>query len=287
MAKVATVKVPQGLGDIFWVYQKLYNYFDEINFKVYVTNDQNTIEMRSMKLFDGFPKVGYTKAEVAIPDLVYRLPRKIIRLDDILKPNAPDHQEFEYVINRWLELGNNLEDLDEQHKVAWDIPLPQKKPDYTLPDNYILLYVSGDTRKLKKTVWRMSDWITLVVKVRETYNLPVVVVGAGFDTWVHEKVAPLLSMYKIPFQIQTDLPISELCYVINKAEILLGYQSGISILAAHLDTKQLMVYFNGLPKMKDTWVKPVNRSNGIFNYCWFQNSVYQAYEILQKNGALQ
>jgi ADP-heptose:LPS heptosyltransferase len=149
-----------------------------------------------------------------------------------------------------------------------------------------LLYVSGDSRKLKNTVWMLSDWVRLIRKVRETVDLPIVIVGAGFDSWVHERIAPLLTMYKIPFQIQTDLPISELCYVVNKAELLIGYQSGISILAAHLDTKQLMVYFNGLVKMKNKWVKPANRNNGIFNYCWFNTSIDQAYDILKSSGAV-
>lgn len=278
--KIANVKVPQGLGDIFWCYQKLYNYFDEINFKVYVTDDQNTLEMRSMKLFDGFPKVGSTTAEVAVPDLVYQLPRKIIRLDDILKPDRPDVMEFEYIVNRWLELGNYLEDIDEKHEVAWDIELP-KNPVADLPPEYIVLYVSGDTRKLKKTVWQLSDWARLIQKVRKTVDLPVVIVGAGFDSWVHERMGPLLQMFKIPYQIITDLPIKDLCYVLDKAELLLGYQSGISILADALDTKQLMVYFNGLPKMRDRWVKPVNRGNGVFNYCFFKNTIDQAYEIMK------
>lgn len=278
--KVAYVKSPQGLGDIFWCYQKIYNYFDEIHFQVYVTDDQNTLEMRSMKLFDGFPKVGSTTAEVAVPDLVYQLQRKIIKLDDILKPDSPDVMEFEFIVNRWLEMGNYLEDLDVHHKVAWDIDLP-KNPVEGLPSDYILLYVSGDTRKLNKSVWQLVDWVNLVRKVRTSIDLPVVIVGASFDTWVHEKLGPLLRMFKIPFQILTDLPVKDLCYVVDKAELFLGYQSGISILANALDTKQLIVYFNGLPLMKDSWVKPENRTNGKFNYCFFQNDINEAFEILR------
>lgn len=280
--RVADVKVPQGLGDIFWCYRKLYDYFDVINFKIYVTSDTNTIEMRSMGLFEGFPKVGKVEPEVAVAQLVYGLPKKIIRLDDILPNMAPREDgvyEFEYIVNRWLELGNYLEDIDEQHKVAWDIELPQKEVS-GLPEKYILLYISGDTRKLKNTVWMLSDWARFVAKFREKYDYPVVLVGASFDSWVQEKIVPLLKMRNIPIQTVTDLSAPELCYVVDKAEWLVGYQSGISILADALDTRQLMVYFNVLDKMKDSWVKPENRTNGMFNYCWFGNPVQDALKIV-------
>ena len=277
--RVANVKVPQGLGDIFWCYRKLYNYFDEINLKVYVTSDTHTIEMRSMKLFDGYPKIGTVKAEVAVPQLVYQLPKKIIRLDDILKPDNPNPFEFEYVVNKWMELGNKLEDIDVNYEVAWDIPIPTS-PVKDLPSQYILLYISGDTRKLGNTVWLLSDWVKLVMEVRKKHDLPIVLVGAGFDSWVQERIIPLLNMNNIPVQVVTDLSSTELNYVVDKAEWLLGYQSGISILADHFDTKQLMVYFSGLDKMKDAWVKPKNRNNGTFHYCWFKDPIEKAVQIL-------
>ena len=276
--RIANVIVPQGLGDIFWCYRKLYNYFDIINLKVYVTSAENVIEMRAMGLFDGYPKIGQVEPEVAVPRLVYQLPKKIIRLDDILQPGEGEF-EFEYVINKWLELGNPLEDIDTKHEVAWDIELP-KTPVGGLPDQYILLYISGDTRKLKNTVWMLSDWARFMERFRLKYNYPVVLVGASFDNWVQERIVPLLKMKQIPVTTVTDLKAGELNYVIDKAEWLVGYQSGISILADALDTKQLMVYFNVLDKMKDTWVKPQNRTNGLFNYCWFKNSIDDSLNIV-------
>jgi hypothetical protein len=273
LVKIANIEVPQGLGDIFWVYRKVLPYFDVINFKINIlpTEDPKArkVQRRSGALFNNFPKVNkVTTKEVSLED--YRvLINSTPRLKSIIEKGDSD---FAFICNRWLEQGNYLENLDKDLDVAWDFELPLKST--KLPAEYIVLYASGDTRHLNKKVWHPMQWALLAheyLAAKSFQHYEVILVGASFDLPVMESIKGYLKELGVPTSIQIDLKMEILCYIIKNAQCFLGYQSGLNVLTDHLDTKQLMVYFDSLPDMKDSWVKPSNR--GKFAYTNFKDSV--------------
>ena len=276
--RIANVNVPQGLGDIWWCYQKLFDYFDEINLNILLNNPKSEIELRCQNLFQPLDKINKVTMKQASRLQIHNLCKSVIRLDDVFKKGQPDVAEFDYICNRWLELGNPLETLDANYHVNWEIPVPTQEIETFGGSPYIILYVSGDTRKLGKIVWSPEEWVQFITQFRQKLGVewPVLMIGAGFDQWAISSVTKLMTAGGIPHKVILDLDIREICYVIKNAEYYIGYQSGLNILANHMDTKQLIVYFNSLSHMKDTWAKPQHRTNGVFNHVQFKDGIQSA-----------
>ena len=269
--RTANVTVPQGLGDIFWIYRKLYNYFDRFNLSITITDPNNTIENRSVKLLSDLPKVESIDTVVWPRERQAKFWKSVPKLDELYPDGFDGDVTFEYICNKWLEDGRSLETLDRYFDVAWEFSLPDEPVD--LPERYVILYVSGGVQHLGRSSWRISDWALLPnAYFQRKEKCPVVLIGAEFDRWSLDKMKKILLAYEIETIERVDLNLGQMCHVINNAEMLMGYQSGLNILADHLDTRQLMVYFNHLPWMRETWVKPPNRTNGLFTYAYFHDS---------------
>ena len=275
MTKIAHVKVPQGLGDIFWVYRKLFPVFDELHFYICILDQDDPVQKRSADLFTSLEKVKSVQTELVDKSVYRRVINGKFRLRHILKDYESGEIHFEYGCNRWLEIGRKLEDIDPESPPQWDLDLPLEKFS-TAPDNpYNLLYVSGHTRHLGNEAWSIDQWVELVHGYYDELNLtlPVHLIGADYDVEVQQEIKEKLESVGLQgVSLYTSLPMPQLCWLIKHAEVFIGYQSGLNILADHLNTRQLMVYFNQLCKMTDTWVKPVNRVNGNFNHMLFKES---------------
>jgi len=273
MSKTAHITVPQGLGDIFWVYRLVYNHFDHIHFYIASIPKDTIISERSLKLFNSFPKVESVQMKVMQASDYQRFIMKAAPLTSLFDKNK-DVVHFNVCCNRWLEEGGYLEDLDPRLSVAWEIPIPIKK--VKVPSEYLVLYASGEGRHLKQTVWHPLVWAAMAdqyLHMTHQRHMPVIVIGASFDAPVQDKICAYLKEMEIPYAHHVDLPMDELCYVLKNSKCFIGYQSGLNILADHLDVNQLIVYFNTHPKLTDTWVKPANRKNGLFQYCKFEESM--------------
>lgn len=62
--KTITIKTVQGVGDVFWVYQKLSPYFDKINFIICVINLDCPVQKRVLPFLKLLPKVDNFKLEL-------------------------------------------------------------------------------------------------------------------------------------------------------------------------------------------------------------------------------
>lgn len=269
--RTAVVKVAQGLGDIFWVYRKLYSYFTNIQFEILTLTDR-PMEGRSLKLFDGYPKVDSVKLIKSTQREYERLLQSKPRLDDLL--NNKETECFNFICNLWLETGTYIEKIDNDHKVAWDIPVPVK-PIANLPQQYIVLYASGEGRHIEQQVWNPMQYSVMAREyLISTGKLDhkVVLIGADYDDPVQSIIEQQLKDLRLDVVRYQNLPVDQLAYLFQKAECFLGYQSGLNILADHMDCKQLMLYFNHNTQISDTWVKPKNR-NGKFHWINFKDSM--------------
>jgi hypothetical protein len=243
MGKEAIIGVPAGFGDIFWVYQKFYKYFDNMHFVIYTHGDGH-VEQRSIPLVSELPKVASAMTKVTGPKGPRPLFTRIYNMDKVMK-GVGDYAELEFGCNKWLELGNYLEDLDKEYEVEWNIPMPDAPllVDYWEDSGFLTVYLSGDTRHLGKKVWSVAQWTRFIKGYRDFIgkNLPVLIIGADFDRVVQDELCRNLVEQGVESVVRTNLALGELSTIFKKTEMFIGYQSGLNILADNCNGKQIML----------------------------------------------
>lgn len=248
--KEITIYTAQGIGDIFWVYQKLYNYFDFINFKILaIAND--AVQHRAISFVSQWHKVKSVEY-VYVSEARYHNELKVFKkMNDIVNT-----QNQYYCINNWLESGVRIEEIDS-YEVAQNIPMPTLDPVFEF-SKYNLFYCSGAVNKSLDWLWDDNKWFELISLYYEKTNsqLPLVFIGAEYDK---DMLFNIREKFVQKFGYKTNVLIQHhqeyVLGVIKHAEFFINFQSGLSVLADNLNTKQLMIYFPFLEKMLYTWCK--------------------------------
>lgn len=259
MQKEINLLTVQGIGDIFWVYQKFCSYFDIINFYVCYIED-TPIQRRSEKWVKILPKANVFYHQIQARDYDYLLTRSYKMKSLLNNYNKNPKGKFYYACNKELETGNRLENINKEYETAWNIKLPLT-PISDINQDYIVLYVSGSVGS--DGVWTEEQWIDFVEKfyIKYKINYPIYIIGAKFD---ENKVLSLSNKLKIKNYILIDKEPSEVCWLLKNAKFFIGYQSGLSIIADNLNTKQIMLYYDKLTKLRNSWPKKKNIENKIY-----------------------
>lgn len=270
--------VPQGVGDIFWVYQKFSPYFDKINFNIcQLAHHDPVISQRSLKWVKLFPKTGEVLYK-NIPEQEYcDLIGGIFQQKDILKTARPDIS-FKYSCNKHLENGVRIEKIDEELLIEKTVELQINSAPLKFKEgSYICVYVSGGEKAWHRNQingWGYSNWISFIKKIYNKYNFnfPIIFVGASYDREAIESVQKALIDYKIECCFYCDSYPANVLYIIKNSKLFVGYQSGLSILADNMDVKQIMMYFPVIKNMMYAWPKKENIDNKIYNCATFDQT---------------
>lgn len=277
------VGVPEGIGDIIWVYRKCKPYCDTMSIVINHTNNQTTgflqeLHERSVPVIKSLPGVTDVQHRYGVKPWTHEK----LKLQDILNtvPATSSTTQFNYICNSLLENGVYLEDIDKDLNVLWSMNLPlEENPSVKdIRGNYMLVYIAeytirhGQDKSLK--LWSATEWADFVDKALKTkkIDMPIVLTGANFDKSTQEIVAKRLKELGRTVILSISESPEKLFYTIKNCKYFIGYQSGLNILADELDVKQMMLYFPTLRNMKDSWVKPENRTNGVFNYAYFDDN---------------
>lgn len=240
--KSITLTVPQGLGDIFWVYQLYAKKFDVINFTIGIANKPNEIQLRAVDWLYTLPKVG----NVDWVQMEIQPYRELLAYDGPLL-----EEDGVYACNKPLERGVRLEELGDPQ---WDVPVRMND---VIGFNYTCLYVSGNAKMNGiEGQWQDYEWIEFVKLFHTKYpnTPPMVVIGAEFDRDMVEFLCEnILNVTSFIAE-----PPSKVLTVIKKANFFIGYQSGLGVMADNLDTPQLMMYFEKYQDLRYAWCKPQN-----------------------------
>ncbi len=274
------VGVPEGIGDIIWVYRKCMPYCEKISFIInHVgkegTRQQSEIQHRSDNVAMQLPNVKSVSHQFGFPSWTHNE----MHLKDVFAEILPGTKtaRIDYICNALLDRGVYLEDIDRDLKVQWDMKLETKICPEVSEYNgeYIVVYISGDTERGgdRENRWNVDQWVQFLCaamkKIRK--ELPVIFIGAKFDEDTLINISKLYERARgrKNYKVLIAKEAHELFYILKNCRLFIGYQSGLNILADEFNTKQLILYFTNLRDMKDSWVKPINRKNGKFNYAYF------------------
>jgi ADP-heptose:LPS heptosyltransferase len=253
-----TIRTAQGLGDIFWVYQKAAPYFDRINIEISVL-EFDKVSRRSEDWMKLFPKIKNTSYSLVSSEEYQKIATDKIDMKDVVRQWKEGKDVVDYACNRWLEEGIRLDEIDD-HKVEWNVPL--KTEAFDLPyEEFVTLYVSGSTKNHGAVIqgaWSVDRWVDLINRLYDKLkiDLPIILIGAQFDARVMEEIVTKMPNRKIYMFVQLDP--ARVCHIFKKTKFFIGYQSGLNIIADNFDCPQIMLYFKSLEPMLYTWCKKEN-----------------------------
>jgi hypothetical protein len=259
-----TLDVVQGLGDIFWVYQKIAPHFKTINLNICVVVLDH-VQNRSLPWMPLLPQVGEVKLRLVDGEVYNEMVTTRYNLSDTIKNWQESHLDsVPYAVNKWLEDGIRLDEIDNM-KVMTDVPL--KMEPINVPfKKYMTLYVSGSAKNRNLPCWSIDQWLEYVDLLYSKYNpdLPIVVIGANFDREAIEEVSLGLCHRRIETVSYMNESPAKVAQIIANSKLFVGYQSGLNIIADNLDVPQVMLYYDHLKPMMYTWCKKKNIETKFF-----------------------
>jgi ADP-heptose:LPS heptosyltransferase len=236
-----SVEVPCGVGDIWWTYQKLSPYCKKLNLRILIV-DNGITQKRAEPWLRCLPKIGKIDYRMVSSPYYDEVAGTQYKVQDIL-----DHPNewLPYALNKPLEQGMRIDDIDQGYEVAWDFKLKSKA--IGEHDDYVLFYTSGNKPDY---TWDCMKWAELLRMV--PIDTPIAMMGASYDQGVLEQVQQCIPNQS---QLYIDVEPAYVVTLIREARCYLGYQSGLNVVAEHQHTPQLMVYFPYLMPMLYTWCR--------------------------------
>ena len=245
------VHTVQGIGDIFWCYQKLAPYVDSLDLRILCVSN-NEVQHRAKAFCEMLPKVASVKYVCGPPSRYGTVSRSRYDLLEVLSLGAV--MPVDYAVNAPLEQGIPLRQVDPGMAIEEYVSL-RGVPDEAPPqDDYLCLFVAGAKTGDQYSAVR---WALAAARLARRLGTDTVrIIGAGWDLRQQEELPPHLNTFNVHSHIGAALP--ETIDIIRRSRFFFGYQSGLNVLADNYDVPQLMVYYNKLRLMQYTWPKPAN-----------------------------
>lgn len=274
-----SIGVPPGVGDIHWIMTKMES------FKRRAGVDRLTLAVHEDI---GHRYSGQYLDLLPFVDHVIRFPVALTYDFGIRgghgRPVYRGEQGLTYKMefNSALERGQAIEDILPEFETHWDyeIAYPPASRDYALSmkeragGRLILFYASseGANAKWAREDWTTGDWMELLLLIRSRTNKErqkIVLLGAPWDRAFANRLLKLDEMESfIDLVGSTDLP--QVLALIREASVLIGYPSGLSVMAAQFQTPCVMFWpINKISKGGEfeapfirSWLPPWARTNG-------------------------
>lgn len=275
--KTITVETAQGIGDIFWVYQKLAPYCDKIHLRILAVG-HDKVQKRAEPWVKLFPKISKVDYRIVTSKHYDRVAHGTYPFKQVLRSIASD-QRFEYCCNRPMELGTRLDQIDQGYKVEWSVPLQINEANL-VPPRYLCVFISGSTRNRGPNLqlWSTAQWFSLLILAFQKMRLPIVLIGASYDQDIIAPLASELIQVGIHVSQIIDGSPKDVLGVIKGSDLFIGYQSGLNILADNMKCQQLMLYFPFLKPMLYTWCQPGHEASGLFKADTFESSPIEVFD---------
>lgn len=272
-----TLNVPQGIGDIFWIYQKFAPHVDRIRFNVmHFGVAPLGIQMRALDFLKLFPKTQSAEPLEVTEARYERVWRSYFPMKNIFEHFKHGHLSFDYGCNRKLEQSVRIEAIDPDYRIEETVPLTVEPAGLPFK-KYVTAYVPGAVVHewaVEKGMWPVSRWADLIFTLYRKKKLlyPVLVIGASFDQEATVELSKRLREGGIESAVAVAFRPAAVIHILKETVFFVGHQSGLNILADNLDTRQLMLYMATLEGLRYSWPKKSHLSDGTFTAGMFSET---------------
>lgn len=262
-----TIRVPPGIGDSIWLFQKLINSGEKFHFKLPDSKPQ-----RGKQIFELLPQLSETceygvfKFRDVRRDNIQSRKKK---WGDILDKN------ISLTANEYLEAGNRIEGFFPDLKTSFK--LDYKTSEYTKEAkemlsgfNYIGIYGSCYSTSRSWGFWNPEKWMRLIRALyAENKDFVFVIIGADFDADLNEELTGLLVKEDIPFIEVIGRPLGFVVEVMKRLRYFFSFPSGLGIMSTTLEVPTTMFYPPALRNLMNSWPDPELISNNTYKGCQF------------------
>lgn len=291
-----------GIGDCCWSLTKIRDINDKLApgspIECYVVNRGigNKLEDRALPFLERFPFiVRHGCKNIKIYRLEGPLPYNHVQNGRVLY--LPDfttfpEDEIDYLLNpvSHLENGNRLEEWLPEYQIDWKImnqfrftesELAYGRKLKDIHGEYVCFYFGPEAANTvdgqnRGPIWTPKDWGILGKILQEEKQLRIVCVGADYDRSYWEGyIEPVFASLGLDY-VDTlgDLPLPFTFQVLRYARFVVGYDSGINVIANYMGTPTVVwwracgdsispyFYFTKDEREVDAWVSPEMLNSG-------------------------
>jgi hypothetical protein len=272
-----TLNVAQGIGDIFWVYQKFSPHVRRINFNILCVDDGEDMgpasQTRAVDFVKLFPKVREVRMLAVPRSRYFAMADSSLSMKDVLAREEP----VDYACNHALEHGVRIEEIDPEYEIEGRVSLPELE--LPLPRRgYLALYVSGLAASpvaLGRGIWNVARWAKLIELFyrKKVVSVPVVMLGAYYDRPALEEIRDRVVKAGVEVAaLHVDLPPRFVVNLLRRCTLFVGHQSGLNVLADNLGALQLMLYMNAIHRMSYSWCRKAHVESRRFTAAFFDQT---------------
>jgi ADP-heptose:LPS heptosyltransferase len=271
------IRVPAGIGDSVWIFQKLINTGERYRF--FLPDGQ---PQRGKQIFDLLPQLvesctytkhlGYNQIKHRNASTRHKLWRNIYRSNFYLSAN--EHLEAGKRIEQWLPdlpVSYTLDYATTEHDAARAAALLPGGP-------YIGIFATSYSTQRAWGFWDENGWYDLIRLMPAGYTF--VIIGAVWDTDMGTALMARLTAAGVPFINTIGEPLSVVIEVLKRLHYFIGFPSGLSILNETLQKDTFMFYPPHLQPMINTWADPARIESGDYRGYLFC-SPQQAFNLIK------
>jgi SAM-dependent methyltransferase len=247
---------PSGIGDIYWVLQKLARAANAAGerFRIH-TPPGSDIKMSRGKFLEYIDCVESVAPDgLPYPELVKRAAAEghYAALRPVMYCEA----------NTWLEAGRRLETylpaFPTEFILNWQIDVESQRRAlmHLKPgEKNIVVYTSGIANNESKSTgtWSAADWVARVSELRADPELNLIWIGAQYDADI------LPSLHGFFDSVLIDLPAPVIVSLLRHCDGFVSYQSGLSCISVIESIPTLMLYFRKIAALTKTFNPPTSK----------------------------
>jgi hypothetical protein len=259
----ARILVPTGIGDIYWVMVKLRALCrrERIASKPVITvlaNHSDVGSLRSIPFLEMVPFVKVSPEPLfPIDPILPRLPytQEVYQesFNEFGRSVYPGFHGFDYFINYngVINSGNWLDDCDDL-ECEWDLLLDFRDKQAVFKKNhgkYIVLYwtFNGNYVDYQLKQFSLDNIAQSIREIMVSLDLTPVFIGADWDLKYNGYLSQLISMVPGTINLVGKTSLAQAFSVIKGSEIVIGYHSGLTNMAAAFGKKTLLLWPSTLP----------------------------------------
>lgn len=274
-----SVGIPAGLGDMHWVMTKMESFKKKNNIDwLKIVIHEDGCHTNSKAFLELIPFIDEIEVK---PD---RLPFDFYSLTPSLRQTMKkDSSVVDYLIefNTKLELGSRIENILPEYDINFNYPIKSDEQSSAYAREMklkaggkLILFYSSSNGMFKAWTggtWLPNDWIKLATHIHNLTNCRPVLIGKEWDSDYTSEIKRL-DTRDIIYNATAKTNIKQVLALIKEANLLIGFPSGLTILATHFKTPVVMFWsIKGITprgifikEFQASWVDPEVLKAGIY-----------------------
>ena len=265
-----TITTAQGIGDWCWLAQKLINQDEKFDWIIPCHDFDVDVQKRAFQLQKLMPSLINSMTNKKM-----KFRRDVASFSHKGTWEQATQRNFCLEANSHLEAGQRIEKFLPDLKTSFIIPFQttgenKKEAKEILKGKKLCGIYTSNQAKIKDS-WLENDWLELMnLILRHDHEYRFVLIGAEYDKPFLENIMKAVEEYEFLYCINKELGTT--IEVLKGLDLLIGFQSGITIINELIGAKQtVMLYWNDYKHANiiNAWPDPERIKSGQYKGCHF------------------